>query len=150
MNISNVLDEKIVNLKLKGQNKEEVIEELSDMLLAADYIEDKQNFIKDIYLREDMGMTGIGNFIAIPHGQSDAVKKVGVAIGKTTQEIDWETIDDQGVKLIFLFAVSNDKEYATNHMKLLANLAGKLGNDQAVMKLLESSSFEELRSVFNE
>ena len=93
-------------------------------------------------------MTGIGNYVAIPHGKSDSVTQVGISIGKLNQEIEWETLDGKGVKLIFLFAVSNDTEYAKNHMRLLAQIAGKLGNDENIEKLLNAQSIEELKAVF--
>lgn len=149
MEIKNILDEKIVDFELKATNKEEAIIELTDLLYHAEYITEKDEFIKDIYEREEEGMTGIGNYIAIPHGKSDAVNRIGIAIGRTKQDIEWETIDDQGVRLIFLFAVSNDHEYAKNHMMLLAQFAGRLGNDKAVSKLLESKSMDDLREVFD-
>ena len=103
---------------------------------------------KDIYLRESEGTTGIGNYIAIPHGKSDSVTQVGIAIAKLDHEIEWETLDGKGVKLVFLFAVSNNHEYARNHMLLLADIARKLGNDEAVEKMLSAETIEDLKSVF--
>ena len=48
----------------------------------------------------------------------------------------------------FLFAVSNDHEYARNHMLLLADIARKLGNDEAVERLLKVETVEELKDIF--
>lgn len=107
-----------------------------------------EGFKKDIYLRESEGTTGIGNYIAIPHGKSDSVTQVGIAIAKLDHEIEWETLDGKGVKLVFLFAVSNNHEYARNHMLLLADIARKLGNDEAVEKMLSAETIEDLKSVF--
>lgn len=95
-------------------------------------------------------MTGIGNYVAIPHGKSDSVTNVGIAIGKLDHEIEWETLDGNGVKLIFLFAVSNDHEYARNHMLLLAEIARKLGNDEAIETLLKAETVEEIKAVFKD
>lgn len=148
MELKEVLDKRVIDLDLKATNKEEAIRELSEKLKAADYIGDVEEFVKDIYVRESEGMTGIGNFVAIPHGKSDSVTQVGIAIGKLQNEIEWETLDGKGVKLIFLFAVSNNHEYARNHMLLLAEIARKLGNDEAIEQLLEAKNVEELLSVF--
>jgi len=49
---------------------------------------------------------------------------------------------------VFLFAVSNNHEYARNHMLLLADIARKLGNDEAVEKMLSAETIEDLKSVF--
>ena len=147
MELKDVLDERIIDLNMEAKNKDEAIRHLAAKLKDANYIGDVDEFVKDIYLRESEGVTGIGNFVAIPHGKSDSVTQVGIAIGKLNNEIEWETLDGQGVKLIFLFAVSNDHEYARNHMKLLAQIAGKLGNDENIEKLLNAKTVEELKEV---
>ena len=149
MDIKSVLDERVIDLNMTAKNKKEAIEHLAGKLKDAGYIADVDSYIDDIYLRESQGQTGIGHYVAIPHGKSDSVTQVGIAIGKLNNEIEWETLDGQGVKLIFLFAVSNDHEYARNHMKLLAQIAGKLGNDENIEKLLNAKTVEELKEVFN-
>lgn len=150
MNIKDALDERIIDLEIEVNDKEAAITHLSKKLKAAGYIENIDEFIKDIYEREAQGITGIGNYIAIPHGKSDAVKQVGIAIGRLKKEIAWETLDDKGVSLIFLFAVSNDHDYARNHMKLLAEIAMKLGNDETVEKLQNVQNIEELKEIFKD
>lgn len=148
MQVIDVLDERIIDLNTKANNKEEVLNYLATKLKEAGYIDDINEFKEDIYQRESEGMTGIGNYIAIPHGKSDSVSQVGIAIAKLEKEIAWETLDDKGVRLVFLFAVSNDHEYARNHMLLLADIARKLGNDEAVEQLLKVTTIEELKRVF--
>lgn len=149
MELKEVLDKRVIDLNMKATNKKEAIRELSEKLKEAGYIGNVDEFISDIYVRESEGVTGIGNYVAIPHGKSDSVTQVGIAIGKLDHEIEWETLDDKGVKLIFLFAVSNDHEYARNHMLLLAEIARKLGNDEAIEQLLASKTVDELISVFD-
>lgn len=148
MQLVDVLDERVIDLHAKASNKEEVLTLLAGKLKDAGYIADVEEFKKDIYVRESEGVTGIGNYIAIPHGKSDSVTQVGIAIAKLDQEIEWETLDGKGVRLVFLFAVSNDHEYARNHMLLLADIAKTLGNDEAVEKLLKVETMEELVSIF--
>lgn len=148
MQLLDVLDERIIDLKTRARNKEEVLTYLSEKLKKAGYIDDVEAFKQDIYAREKEGTTGIGNYIAIPHGKSDSVTQVGIAIAKLENEITWETLDGKGVKLVFLFAVSNDHTYARNHMLLLADIAGKLGNDEAVEQMLKAETLEDLKKVF--
>ena len=144
MALKEILNENIIDLYLKGTTKDEILRELSEKLLAEKYISDIDQFIKDIYVREAEGVTGMGNHIAIPHGKSDAVNKIGIAIGRTKHEVEWESYDEEPVNLFFLFCVSNDNDFAKNHMMLLAELAGKLGNDARVEKLQSVSSKDEL------
>ncbi|MGB7594822.1 MAG: fructose PTS transporter subunit IIA [Erysipelotrichaceae bacterium] len=148
MELKKVLDSRIVDLHMKAKTKDEALNHLTGLLEKAGYVSDCQQFVSDIYLREKEGLTGIGNYIAIPHGKSDSVSNVGIAIGKLDKEIEWETLDGNGVKIIFLFAVSNNLEYAQNHMGLLAQIAGKLGNDKAIAALQKVKTFDELLAVF--
>lgn len=148
MELKDVLDERIIDLNMEAKNKDEAIRHLAAKLKDANYIGDVDEFVKDIYLRESEGVTGIGNFVAIPHGKSDSVTQVGIAIGKVQDEIEWETLDGNGVKLIFLFAVGNDNENAKTHLRLLAEVARTLGNDDAVEALLNASTVEDLKAVF--
>ncbi len=148
MDIKSVLDDRVIDLKMKAKNKEEAITYLAEKLKDAGYIADVEEYVADIYLRESQGQTGIGHYVAIPHGKSDSVTQVGIAIGKLEQEIEWETLDGKGVKLIFLFAVGNDNENAKTHLKLLAEVARTLGNDEAVQALLDAQTVEDLKAVF--
>lgn len=148
MDIKSVLDDRVIDLKMKAKNKEEAITYLAEKLKDAGYIADVKEYVADIYLRESQGQTGIGHYVAIPHGKSDSVTQVGIAIGKLEQEIEWETLDGKGVKLIFLFAVGNDNENAKTHLKLLAEVARTLGNDEAVQALLDAQTVEDLKAVF--
>jgi len=148
MELKKILDSRIVDLHMKVKTKEEALNHLAGLLNKAGYVGDCEQFVADIYLREKEGVTGIGNYIAIPHGKSDSVANVGIAIGKLDKAIKWETLDGKGVKIIFLFAVSNNTEYAQNHMGLLAQIAGKLGNDKAIASLQKVKTFDELVAVF--
>ena len=147
MNVKDVLDERVIDLNMKAADKKEAITNLAGKLKNAGYIADVESYVKDIYLRESQGQTGIGHYVAIPHGKSDSVTQVGIAIGKMENEIEWETLDGEGVKLIFLFAVGNDNENAKTHLKLLAEVARNLGNDEAVEQLLSAKTVEDIKAV---
>lgn len=148
MDVKEILDDRIICVNMEATNKEDALNQMAILLKNANYIDDVEAFKEDIYIREGEGITGIGNFIAIPHGKSDSVTQVGIAIAKLEHEIAWESIDGQGVKVIFLFAVSNNHEYARNHMRLLAQIAGKLGDDERIDALLEAQSIEDIKAVF--
>ena len=126
MNLREILNEDIIDLEVEGTTKDEVLHNMATLLLN----------------------NGMGSSISIPHGKSEAVKKIGICIGKTKNDIKWETaMTDSGfqdTRLIFLFCVSADTEFATNHMLLLSELAGKLGNEARVAKLAEAKTKEEV------
>lgn len=148
MAVKEILDKQVIDLDMTAKNKEEVIRHLSGLLKQAGYIEDLEGYIKDVYLREAEGITGIGNHVAIPHGKSDHVDHVGIAVGRTRQMVEWESYDGKPVDLFFLFAVPSDPEGAKDHLRLIAELAGKLGNDQIMGKLQTAKSYDDLLKAF--
>ncbi|MDT2828268.1 fructose PTS transporter subunit IIA [Enterococcus viikkiensis] len=148
MEVKDIVDLEIVNTNMTAKTKADALNDLAQQLLSSGYITEIDGFIKDIYAREAEGQTGIGNYIAIPHGKSAYVKKIGVAIGINQEEIPWETLDGKGVKGIILFAVGNDNEGATNHLKLLSLFARKLGNDEVVGNLLQAKKPEDVVEAF--
>ena len=148
MDIKSVLDERIICTELDAVDKEDALKKMIKMLLDAGYIDDAEGFYEDVLLRESQGITGIGNYIAIPHGKSSSVSKVGISIAKLNNEIQWETNDGKGVRVIFLFAVGDDSENSLEHLKLLAQVAGRIASDEAVEQLLNAHSVEDIKKVF--
>ncbi|MGX7776219.1 fructose PTS transporter subunit IIA [Streptococcus pluranimalium] len=148
MQVVDAIDPKLVLTDLKVANKEDMLKTLIKSLKANGYVNDSDGFLKDVYDREAEGQTGIGNFVAIPHGKSIFVDKVGVAIGINHQEIPWESLDNKGAKVIILFAVGNDTEGAQEHLKLLSLFARKLGNDEVVNRLVNSQTVDDVINAF--
>lgn len=148
MDLSEILNTSIIDLQVQGNTKKEVLTNLAQLLLANDYIDDVDQFVSDIYVREAEGPTGMGSGLSIPHGKSESVKKIGIAIGRTVNPIKWESSIEldgfQDTHLIFLFCVSADNSFAENHMILLSQLAGKLGNEARVQALSNATSADEI------
>lgn len=133
--IEDVIRVSCVNLHLKARNKEEVIEEMTAMLYQAGIVSSEEEFIKDVYLREAEGATGLGDGVAIPHGKSDAVVRTSIAIGRCDRDIEWETIGEGPSRLFILFAVnSKDK---SKLVTLLAQVAVALCDELVVKKLFQ-------------
>lgn len=65
---------------------------MTDILLEHNYISDKEGFLNDVLEREKLGTTGIGDYVAISHGQSDYVNKTTIMISKLQNEIEWEPL----------------------------------------------------------
>lgn len=87
MDISTVLNVKNIKLNMTARTKEEVIEELTDLLIEDGAVTNKEDFIRDVWLREELGSTGFENHIAIPHGKSSGVSRTALAIGRTQHAI---------------------------------------------------------------
>lgn len=149
MAVKEILDKRVIDLEMDAVDKDGVIRHLAALLKNAGYVEDLEGYIKDVYLRESEGITGIGGHVAIPHGKSDYVGKVGIAVGKTKRLIEWESYDGEPSQMFFLFAVPSNSEGAKNHLRLITELAGKLGNDVTMKKLQSASTYEELIEAFS-
>ena len=148
MDLSSILNPAIIDLSVEGTTKDEVLRNLAQVLLRNGYIDNVEQFVSDIYEREAEGPTGMGDGISIPHGKSTAAKKIGIAIGRTVNPIRWESsMEDDGwqeSRLIFLFCVFVDTEFAANHLMLLSQLAGKLGNEARIVRLNQCQTADEI------
>lgn len=148
MELMEILDEHLIRTSLEAFNKCDAITKMCELLKANGYIHDVDSFRDDVLKREEMGETGIGNYIAIPHGQSDQVLKTTLCICKLKHAIEWETLDGRGVKVILLFAVQNDVDFAKTHLMLLARVARKLAKEEVVKALLHAQSSADVIDCF--
>ncbi|WP_376766057.1 PTS sugar transporter subunit IIA [Acerihabitans arboris] len=143
MAIDDVLQEECIILNSQARTKDQIINELTDILFDSGALADKTCFLKDVWSREELGSTGFENHIAIPHGKSTAVLKTRIAIGRVDGDIPWETIDGTRVRLVILFAVK-DTDSDARHIKILSKISMALGDDEVVDDLLHLQSRSEL------
>lgn len=150
MEFTEILNPKTIVTHLKADNKAEALEALADLFVRAGTVKDKETYLKDVYVREGIGETGIGNHIAIPHGRSESVVRPGAAIAVLDHEIEWESLDDTGAKVVILFAVGTDNAAAEDHLRLLAMFSKRLGNDAVVSKLMDADTVEDVMHILTE
>ena len=99
MNLASLLLKERINLSIKPGKKRKVIE---DLVYSIKNGEDAELIVSTLLKREELGSTGIGRGIAIPHCRSLAVDKLEIAVGRTTKPINFNAIDKKPVSLIFL------------------------------------------------
>ncbi len=143
-----MLNVKNIKLNMTARTKEEVIEELTDLLIQDGAVTNKEDFIRDVWLREELGSTGFENHIAIPHGKSFGVSRTALAIGRTQHAIPWETMDGSDVRCVILFAVCLVDQNAT-HIRLLAQVSGSLEDEDIIAKLIVESDPHKIIALFN-
>lgn len=145
-NIANVIDEKLIALDLDVANKEEMLNRLTDLFEEQGKLNDREAFFKDVMWREGEGQTGIGMGVAIPHGKSKGVNTTSLAIGTSKQPIEWESLDDQPVSVVILFAVTEGDSDVV-HLKLLQHVAMLLAHESFVEKLHAVKSTAEMLTL---
>ncbi|XBS70985.1 fructose PTS transporter subunit IIA [Acerihabitans sp. KWT182] len=148
MDITKILNVKHVKLNMVAKNKEEAIEELTDLLLQDGSIINRDEFIRDVWRREAQGSTGFENHIAIPHGKSAAVSHTTLAIGRTQQDIPWESLDGSDIRCIILFAVRLEDQN-TPHIRLLTQVASALADDDVIATLLAENNSQNIINIFS-
>jgi fructose-specific phosphotransferase system IIA component len=146
MKLTDLLTEDLVRLELKGSTKTEIMDEMAAMLNEAGALNDSEAFKAALADREQQGSTGIGFGIAIPHGKSDAVKTPRVAFGIKKAGVDWDSLDGEDAKLVFMIAVPLESA-GNEHLKILQMLSRKLIDDEFRAALLGAASVEEVMKL---
>ncbi|QAS53775.1 PTS fructose transporter subunit IIABC [Halobacillus litoralis] len=124
MKITDLLTKDTILLNMTAASKPEAIDELVGKLDAAGKLNDRDAFKKAIEDREQQSTTGIGDEIAIPHAKTSAVKDPAIVFGRSTDGLDYESLDGQPTKLFFMIAAS---EGANNtHLETLSRLSSFL------------------------
>src|ERR1035437_5262974 len=102
MRIMDFLDKESIELNIKSKTKKEVIEELVEMLAQKGLIIDKKVTIESLMEREELGSTGVGQGIAIPHSKTKGVKELVAAFGVSKAGVNFEALDGEPVYIFFL------------------------------------------------
>ena len=139
MKIVDFLNEKAITANIKSTNKEGIMRELVDLLAKAEGIKNKEDLVKTLLNREALGSTGIGQGVGIPHGKTNAVKKLVAAFGICHQGVNFDALDGEPVYIFFLLVAPEDS--AGPHLKALARIS-RLLKDKFFRESLKSLSDE--------
>lgn len=139
--LTDIMDKDLIEVDLVGTGRDAVIDELIGKLDDKGVLSSKETYKEAILAREAEGTTGMGMNIAIPHGKSDAVKHPAVAYGRSTEGVDWNSMDGTDARLIFMIAVPTEAA-GDAHLKILQMLSRKLMDNDFRNELLEADSKE--------
>ena len=148
MLLSELITPSLISCELSGRTKDDVIGELVNLFASENIIENKDEFIEKIKVREQIESTAIGNGIAIPHARSSSVKKLAVAFGKSKDGVDFDSADEKPVYLFFMIAAPENahKEY----LQAVAKVARFLKCNGIKEKLLTANSKEDVIKIISE
>jgi fructose-specific phosphotransferase system IIA component len=148
MKISQILNEDFIILNIKGEDKDEVLAELVEVLDQNGKIKDKEHFLQAVLEREKLGTTGIGKGIAIPHAKTKSVKEIAIVFARSKEGIDFDSLDDKSVNLIFLLAAPLN--IGGVYLKTLAGLSRILRSDEYREKLINFKTKKEILDFIKE
>jgi PTS system nitrogen regulatory IIA component len=148
MNLKTVLSKETISLHLKGTTKEEIINELLDILVAAKKITDRAAALIALMDREQKMSTGMKHGIAIPHGKSPTINDLVACIGVSDAAIEFDALDHEPCR-IFIMTLS-PVEKTGPHLQFLAEISLLFKSAEKRQEILNASSPEEVLKLLSE
>ena len=146
MKVADLLKDGFIIAELNNTGKEEVINELLELFKDDSRVKDLDKVKESVLEREKIMSTGVGKGFAIPHGKTNYVNEILGAFGKSTKPIDYQSLDQQPVHLVFLL-VGKDNLVST-HIKLLSRISRMMNKDEFRTSLIEAKTAEEILDLF--
>ena len=148
MKITDILNEHVIRTGLPGGTKEEIINGMIELAGSQKTVQDKERMRQAIFDREKIMSTGVGSGFAIPHGKTEAVTDIVAAFAVTAQPIDYQSLDDQPVRLVFLL-VGRDNMVGP-HIKLLSRISRLMNKEDFRDRLLNAKTPVEILEAFRQ
>lgn len=147
MRITDLLDKNSISLDGTPKSKTEALDQVIDLMIKSGKINDAEAYKKQVYAREEEGTTGIGEGIAIPHGRGESVSRPGLAAMVVKDGVDFESLDDEPVHLIFLIAAPHTKDNV--HLDMLSKLSVLMMDEDFVKALLDAKTVDEFLDIID-
>ncbi|MFV2068860.1 MAG: PTS sugar transporter subunit IIA [Pirellulales bacterium] len=139
-----------IRAELESEDKEGVIREMVSALLEAGQVseDDYESIVKAILKREELGSTGIGRGVAVPHTKHPSVQRLIGSVGVSREGVDFDSLDGEKVQLFFLLISPPDRP--GDHLRALENISRQLRDDTFCKFLKESKSSEAILQLLEE
>lgn len=148
MKLTSLLTPECIRIPLLSTDKQEAIFELADLLVEQTDVEDPDELKAAIWKRETTRTTGIGGGIAVPHGKTDGVDSLRMAIGRTREPLNFGSIDGKPVELIILLASPIDQ--TGPHITALSKISQMLIDVAVRSKMKECKTGQEMHDLIRE
>lgn len=148
MNIISLLHTENVIPNLEAEDKLEVLNKLIDSLQSEVGDEELEAIRNAVLEREKIMSTGVGKGLAIPHGKAEGINDNHAAFAILKDPIDYEAVDDQPVKIIFLLVGPQSSN--SMHIKMLSKISRLMNNTEFRDRLAECETAEQIIETFGE
>lgn len=139
--MNDIITDSLIALDVNLADKSAVIDEIANLLGVNSRLVDREIYIRDVYEREEMVPTGIGDLIAIPHARSAGVSKSSLVYLRLASPVRWN--DEEEARFIFGIAVPEDN-VDNLHLKILSTVAKKLLDEEIKKIIIESNSKQQI------
>jgi PTS system nitrogen regulatory IIA component len=144
MQLSDFLDFDAIKTGLPGGNKRSLLQQLAN--LAAQRLDsDSSAILASLNEREQLGSTGFGQGVAIPHGKIEGLKQIYCIFVRLAEPIDYKAIDGKPVDLVFLLLSPADA--GAEHLKALAAISRVTRHSATLEKMRGARSRDALAAV---
>ncbi len=135
---------------LDAFSKDEVIREMAAALVESGDVaeEELDSIIKAIAKREELGSTGIGRGVAVPHTKHPSVSRLVGTVGVSAEGVDFDSLDGERVQLFFLLISPPDRP--GDHLRALENISRQLRDDTFCRFLKQSQSTDDVWQLLEE
>lgn len=133
-------------LFLKESTRAGVLDRLLEKVGMLGLVEDPTAFRDAILARESLLSTGIGVNTAIPHVKGDGVPEFFIMIGVCSGGVEWESLDGEPVKLVFLIGGPNDQD---RYLRILAKLSLLIKNPAIRQEILDADDPDAVCAIFH-
>ena len=135
-------------LNARFTSREEAIHALTQRLAALGKISSTEQFLEEVYRRESLGPTALGEGLAVPHGKTAAVKEAAFAVATLSEPLQWEGVDGpEAVDLVVLLAIPPNEAGTT---QLLTALTTRLADDEIRARIQSATTPDELLSALDD
>ncbi|EFH8523332.1 PTS 2-O-a-mannosyl-D-glycerate transporter subunit IIABC [Escherichia coli] len=150
MNLTTLTHRDALCLNARFTSREEAIHALTQRLAALGKISSTEQFLEEVYRRESLGPTALGEGLAVPHGKTAAVKEAAFAVATLSEPLQWDGVDGpEAVDLVVLLAIPPN-EAGTTHMQLLTALTTRLADDEIRARIQSATTPDELLSALDD
>ncbi|NBC32122.1 MAG: PTS transporter subunit EIIA [Alphaproteobacteria bacterium] len=148
MQLADVLAVDRIAIDLSVSSKKSLLEKASELLASASEGADARQIFESLCQRERLGSTGLGHGVAIPHGRVSGQAGVVAALIRLRTPIDFDAPDQDRVDLFFALAVPD--QCSDVYLRLLADIAERLGDGRQRERLRSADEADELLRFFSE
>ncbi|MCC6425452.1 MAG: PTS sugar transporter subunit IIA [Phycisphaerales bacterium] len=142
MNLLDYLTINNIRAPLLAGDKRGAIDELVDVLAGTGRVPDPKALKEAVWVREQTRTTGIGSGLAIPHGKCPGLPGLIMAVGKPAKPMNFESIDGQPVRLIFL--LGSPPEKGSDHIQALARVSRLMTMDSFRERMYAATATAEI------
>ena len=144
MKLSEILPREAIIPSLSSRDKKGVLEELARSV-APMAKTDSDEIVRVLLEREQLGSTGIGGGIGIPHGKLASIDSIVVGFGLSRKGVEFDSLDNKPVHIFFLLITPENS--TGTHLRVLAQISKLLKRNQFKESLIRTKSVDEIQKI---